>query len=520
MYLRLNSDIIPRDKPTSDNIISISQFFIHADPARYQEIQYCLFANCINPNVHRIILLNERIYTTKELGLINPCSKIEQIIIGKRLMYSDVIQQVNSMNLSGYIVLHNSDIFFDETLANILLTDCSIKPALYAQLRWEFNGFKDIKIFGPRADSQDVWIWHSNFNNILLRNKKCFVFELGQAGCDNSLIYLFKIFGFRIVNDPVFIHCFHYHQTQIRNYIEKNRIPSPYAVITFPETPLTPDICIDDHNLIYEYILRKGSEPFIIPRLGCIEATTAYEPGHANIPTMKNNAGIKITSLESVNKWANKYYDSFRSSEIYLAWSTLFEDNCYKYIHAGQDYLVNNITETKKKIWAHCLDVFEQIERRPWTLALRGKRILLITAFQESIKKQLTKPYAYGIDLFPECSFVYLRPPQTNANMPSWEWDIELDRFYVKLDAIKDDYDIALVSAGGYGNIMCDYIFKHGKQSIYVGGVLQMYFGLYGGRWLIERPRILTNYLNEHWCRPSEDERPDGFKNIENGCYY
>jgi hypothetical protein len=90
----------------------------------------------------------------------------------------------------------------------------------------------------------------------------------------------------------------------------------------------------------------------------------------------------------------------------------------------------------------------------------------------------------------------------------------------VELDAIKEDYDIALVSAGGYGNIMCDHIFKSGKQSIYVGGVLQMYFGLYGGRWLLERPKILGNYLNEHWCRPSEDERPDGFKNIENGCYY
>ena len=215
MYLKLNNDIVLYGEPTIDSIISVSQFFIHPDTERQKEIQYCLFANCVNPNVNRIILLNERIYSTEELGLINPCSKIEQIVIAKRLTYRDVIQQVNDLNLTGYIVLHKSDIFFDETLSNILLTDCSIKPTLYAQLRWEFNGFKDIKIFGPREDSQDVWIWHSNFNDILLRNKKCFGIELGMPGCDNSLFFLFKFLGFRIVNDPLFIRCFHHHMTRI-----------------------------------------------------------------------------------------------------------------------------------------------------------------------------------------------------------------------------------------------------------------------------------------------------------------
>ena len=510
MYLKLNNDIVLYGEPTTDSIISVSQFFIHPDAARHQEIQYCLFANCVNPNVNRIILLNERIYSTEELGLINPCSKIEQIIIGKRLTYREVIEQVTSLNLTGYIVLHNSDIFFDETLSNILLTDCSIKPTLYAQLRWEFNGFKNIKIFGPREDSQDVWIWHSNFNDILLRNKKCFGIELGKPGCDNSVLYLFKIFGFRIVNDPVFIRCFHHHKTQIRNYTEKNRIQRPYAVIN--PLPITTeiDVCIDDHNLIHDYILRKGVEPYIIPRVGFIEATSAHDPENANISKMKNDAGIKITYAESINRWAAKYYDAFRSSEIYLAWSSSHGDNSH----------TNITSKDKKRIWTHCLDVFEQIERRPWTLALRGKRVLLISAFQESIKKQLTKPHAYGINLFPECSFVYLRPPQTNGNMPSYEWDIELVRFYVELDAIKDDYDIALVSAGGFGNLMCDHIFKGGKQAINVGGVLQMYFGIYRAGWLIERPKILGNYLNEHWCRLSGDERPEDFINIENGCYY
>ena len=218
MHLHLLSDSVKHGEPTKDQIIAVSQFFVHPNSERQNEINWCLFANVINQEISRIILLNEREYTMEEMGLKQFSHKIEQVIIGKRLTYAETIKQVYALGLKGYIVLHNSDIFFDETLGHILVTDSSVKPTLYAQLRYEFHDFKNIKIFGPRSDSQDAWIWHTNFNDILLRNVKIFNFKLGQPGCDNALIYLFKIFGFRIVNDPQFIHIFHYHTTEIRNY--------------------------------------------------------------------------------------------------------------------------------------------------------------------------------------------------------------------------------------------------------------------------------------------------------------
>jgi hypothetical protein len=81
-------------------------------------------------------------------------------------------------------------------------------------------------------------------------------------------------------------------------------------------------------------------------------------------------------------------------------------------------------------------------------------------------------------------------------------------------------YDVALVSCGGYGNLVCNYIFDSGKSAIYVGGVLQMYFGILGGRWLQDEPDIIRLFLNENWTRPKEHERPEGYKTIENGCYW
>ena len=63
-------------------------------------------------------------------------------------------------------------------------------------------------------------------------------------------------------------------------------------------------------------------------------------------------------------------------------------------------------------------------------------------------------------------------------------------------------------------------LYEMGKSAIYVGGVLQMYFGVYGSRWERERPLVMKLFKNEHWVRPSNDERPPGFENVEESCYW
>ena len=126
----------------------------------------------------------------------------------------------------------------------------------------------------------------------------------------------------------------------------------------------------------------------------------------------------------------------------------------------------------------------------------------------------------YGIDLFPDCTITTIKPPQTQAAEPSREFDVELAEFCERLDAIKGTYDVALVACGGYGNLVCNHIYTTGHSAIYVGGVLQMYFGILGERWLRERPDIVTLYLNEFWRRPSDAEKPRNFQAVEGSCYW
>jgi len=179
------------------------------------------------------------------------------------------------------------------------------------------------------------------------------------------------------------------------------------------------------------------------------------------------------------------------------------------------------INFTKPKISAHTFDIFNHIQTRLWTRELRGKRLLIISPFIDSIKEKLPiREKLYGLDLFPECEFVFLKPPQTQGTNPSREFIEELNDFIGQIANIIDDFDVALVSCGGYGNMVCSQIYKRGRSAIYIGGVLQMYFGVYGTRWEREKPEIMSLYKNEYWSRPKESERPDGFKKIEESCYW
>jgi uncharacterized protein (UPF0297 family) len=454
-------------------------------------------------------------------------------------------------SLKGYFILVNIDIFFDSTIENLKWSTLHNEKHMFALLRYEYNG-KDKNsslLFGPRFDSQDTWIFHSN-NMIKENQEKVFNFEFGKPGCDNKIIYIMKILGYEVINDPIFIKTYHNHQSQIRNYSSSDVIQIPWGfIIPAGVNPLIipPSLGIDlkkiwevkqtlyfeDNDILREYIKDKilHNIPFIIPRISGIENNVAvfikYDKMEhvmqylSNIlPVMKSNAGIKITSMKSMQKYSEQYLEAFNNCELFCGWE--IQGNYLPHIADSHEYIKNTYS-SKKMIWSLALDIFHYIHKLPWTIGLKGKRILIISSFIESISEKITdraKLYD-GIDLFPDCSFVFIKPPITNAGEDSKEFDIELEIFYKELDLIKDKYDIALLACGGYANPICNYIYKkHRKSAIYVGGVLQMYFGILGNRWLKERKDVVLLYLNEYWSRPKISERPNNFEIVEKGCYW
>ena len=107
MIIYQNSDELKlKNNVIKNNIILITQFFIHNNSDRNEELKYCLKQNVINNNIDKIILLNEKIYALQDLGIIS--DKIIQIDIKKRLEYYDVFNYVNIYKVCGYIIYINS----------------------------------------------------------------------------------------------------------------------------------------------------------------------------------------------------------------------------------------------------------------------------------------------------------------------------------------------------------------------------------------------------------------------------
>ena len=162
---------------------------------------------------------------------------------------------------------------------------------------------------------------------------------------------------------------------------------------------------------------------------------------------------------------------------------------------------------------------------KPWTHNLLGKKVLIISHFTESMKKQKDFKFFPNSHIFlPGQEFVYYKTFQTSGgNHPHKNW-IETFEIMCK-DISKLEFDIALVSCGGYGLPICHYIHNQlNKGSIYVGGILQIYFGIIGRRWLREEKyHIIRNTYNvnkKNWVSPSDEEKPINLNSIENACYW
>jgi hypothetical protein len=552
MIILNHSDKAAVTTATDDPINIFCQFFLPRTEERITEIRDCLRRNVENAAVTRIYLLNERIYTTEELGVAS--DKIVQVDVSRRLRFSDVFDYIASESIAGYNVIVNSDIFVDETIDHLRTTTLHTTKSMMALLRYEWNNGEP-NLFGPRMDSQDTWIVHSA-HTPTASQRPAFAFEFGKPGCDNKLAYLFTILGYTIINDPALIRTYHAHREMTRDYTIKDRVDPPYAMVIpygYPITDITPALGVnlrelaarskglteirhEDNLLLHAYIKGKLDEGhrFLIPRIAGIENNFAIfgeickrsgqvDPQIAQYfaqvnYAMKNNAGVLMTSQESIMKYSDLYVAALDNAELIGGWELY--GTYYPHIRSSYDY-VRQKYQKPAFFWTFAMDIFHYIHGLPWTHALRGQRLLIVSAFADSINEMLEdRAKIYGVDLFPGCTITTIKPPQTQAAEPSREFDVELAEFCERLDAIKGTYDVALVACGGYGNLVCNHIYTTGHSAIYVGGVLQMYFGILGERWLRERPDIVTLYLNEHWRRPKDTEKPRNFQAVEGSCYW
>lgn len=232
LTLTSNPDKLSLTNKNNDDIFFITQFFIHKNESRYNEIKTCLRKNIELNIFKKIILLNERNYSHDELGITEEqYTYVLQININKRLTYRDVFCYVRHTKLHGYIVFSNADIFFDNSILNVRKSCLSTSKSIYSLLRYEYTDSNLNKCILFNDISQDTWIFHTSkliYNNMFF--KRC-NFYFGLPACDHKINYLFYKYGYKCYNVPENIKTYHFHLSQQRDYTNKDSVRGPYLCL-------------------------------------------------------------------------------------------------------------------------------------------------------------------------------------------------------------------------------------------------------------------------------------------------
>lgn len=270
-------------------------------------------------------------------------------------------------------------------------------------------------------------------------------------------------------------------------------------------------------DFIYEGL--KGEEPFFVGRFGSteLECLVEYyylldrvnggqEDYHENLKMMMSDwAGFFPPRKDLLDRFSKLYIDDARQIDLmWSMWLSRFENMLYK------DYL------PEKPLALYDDTAFPIDFDKPWTRALKGKKVLVIHPFEESIQtnyKKREKLFA-NKEFLPKFDLITLKAVQSIASNDTGfaTWFDALEHMQSQIDNL--DFDIALIGAGGYGFPLAAYIKRLGRKAVHIGGILQLYFGIKGKAW------DYMDIYNEYWTSPLENERPKGYKKVEDGRYW
>lgn len=292
------------------------------------------------------------------------------------------------------------------------------------------------------------------------------------------------------------------------------------------------------------YDLLASGKPCMIARFGTTEMNCInnYLCVHREAPLWKKCKDY-ITDWTSTPWWNKRHF------QIMSLWSGIFPPSQDTAERFSQLYL-NIIPEIDLLVSFQYMEKFMPLRKdipkiqlemlypffveRPWTRYLKGKKVLVVHPFEESIRMQYEKRHLLFEceDILPKFELITFKAVQTIAGCKSSfkNWFEALD--YMKNEISKIDFDVAIIGCGAYGMPLAAHVKQMGKQAIHMAGGTQLLFGILGSRWVEQykdsqeyRPGVFinTNYrtlFNENWIYPLECDTPKGSEIVEDNCYW
>ena len=222
------------------------------------------------------------------------------------------------------------------------------------------------------------------------------------------------------------------------------------------------------------------------------------------------NAGFFPETNEALNAFSRRMCKDAAAIDILASWLP------------GERQIIGICGDISKVRGIPQDDLVPFAYKEPWTGTLKGKKVLVINPFSDTIKAQYGKREKLfkNPEMLPECELQTYRAISSFAGnkVPYRTWFEALDKMCRDVAAM--DFDIALIGAGAYGMSLGAFIKERlGKKAVHMGGVVQLLFGIKGGRW-DKMDYYATQIYNEHWVRPFASDTVANSQTIENGCYW
>ncbi len=295
---------------------------------------------------------------------------------------------------------------------------------------------------------------------------------------------------------------------RIRRYLKNKSVVANGKVQTAEEI----------NNCIKDMIL--SGNPFLAGRFGatelfCVrtfdfEVESKYDKA---LSQMENWSGFFPSKKELGDKFKNLMLDLIPEANVMGIWMLPFEE-----------YYLNSYGNKQLKT-TYLLDLEPwSSPEKPWSAALKGKKVLVIHPFKETIERQYKRREEIfpGTDILPKFELITLKAVQTVAGEEDNRFSTWFDALeWMYQEAIKINFDVAIIGCGAYGFPLAAKLKQAGKQAIHLAGATQLLFGIKGKRWEENTAfAYVQKFFNDAWVYPSDEDKPKAANKVEGGCYW
>lgn len=286
---------------------------------------------------------------------------------------------------------------------------------------------------------------------------------------------------------------------------------------------------LEDGNAMIRERLDEG-KPFMLGRFGETELRVMmyglrnrfpiynplkqYRILHQECMNWCDGAGFFPRRVNLMPRFANVFVEACQSVDMLAVWYNLYED-----------YVSDTFARQAEICRFQSLNsFFEYPLEHPWTGALEGKRVLVISPFADTIWKQyqVREKLWKNPKVLPQFELQTIKavesPRILGKSNGFKDWFEALEWMFQQ--TLKKDYDIALLGCGAYGFPLAAKIKKSGHMAIQLCGQTQILFGIRGKRWDEQNPEQMKRFINEYWVRPDRSEVPKNSRYVERGCYW